>query len=265
MIRYIDLDMTGREHMVRIPSSHDGGDGPGPSALLSLKRAGDMAFFKRDTLPYRKNLFRVYGIDESRVFSLYQKHTKNVVFIPENGAPGEYQQMVGDGMVTRGRGNILCVTVADCLPVFLFDKRGKGFGVLHSGWKGTGIIRNGIDMMKKECGAAACDIRVVIGPGIGSCCYEVDKDRYESFTGEFGPGAGRVDNGKFFLDLRQANIGLLEGCGVKECDVVGDCTSCNPHLASFRRDGGETFTLMLALIGYIGYNRKNRREHEERS
>jgi YfiH family protein len=249
MARLCKLDIIDNESMVHIPLGLNGV--PGPDAYLSLRKAGDMAFFKQDMLPSRRNLFRAYGIDESRLFSLYQKHTKDIVVIPESALPENYHCNIADGMVTKGKENILSITVADCLPIFLIDTTGKGFGLLHSGWKGTGIVRNGINALQKECGSLRKDIRVVIGPGIGSCCYHVGKERFTKFTASFGAGAGRHENGKYYIDLRTANIAMLENHRITDITIIEDCTSCNPHLSSFRRDGEESLNLMIALIGYM--------------
>jgi YfiH family protein len=249
MVHLCKLDIIQNESMVHIPLGLNGAYGP--DACLSLRKAGDMAFFKQDILPGRRNLFRAYGIDESRLFSLYQKHTTDVVVIPESARPEDYQYRIADGMVTKGKENILGITVADCLPIFLIDTTGKGFGLLHSGWKGTGIVLNGISALQRECGSLRKDIRVIIGPGIGSCCYHVGKERFAEYTTSFGAGAGRHENGKYYIDMRKANITMLENHGITDITIIEDCTSCNPHLSSFRRDGEESLNLMIALIGYF--------------
>jgi YfiH family protein len=252
MVRFCKLEIMENETIIKIPLGFNGGHQL--RAYLSPKKAGDMAFSKQDILPYRKNFFRTYGIDKSRIFSLYQKHTKEIVNIPERALPEDYHNIVADGMITRGKSNVLSITVADCLPIFLIDTSGKGFGILHSGWKGTGIVLNGIDALKHECGSIQKDIRVVIGPGIGSCCYNVEKERFIQFTAMYGADAGRNENGKYYIDLKKANTTILEEHGVNDITIIEDCTSCNFHLSSFRRDGEESLNLMLALIGYIEGN-----------
>jgi copper oxidase (laccase) domain-containing protein len=91
---------------------------------------------------------------------------------------------------------------------------------------------------------------VAIGPGIGSCCYQVEENRYYEFRRRFGPKAVRRRDEKLFLDLRTANVGILIKHGVRELRTCTDCTVCTPELASYRRDGS-AFKHMLACIGVI--------------
>ena len=57
------------------------------------------------------------------------------------------------------------------------------------------------------------------------------------------------------LDLRQANLALLETAGIGAVSVVEECTACSARLGSFRRQaaghpgGAGSFTRMLAFIG----------------
>ena len=48
--------------------------------------------------------------------------------------------------------------------------------------------------------------------------------------------------------LLQPNIDLLESHGVNRISVAAECTACNCSLGSFRREGAERFTRMLAVI-----------------
>jgi copper oxidase (laccase) domain-containing protein len=123
---------------------------------------------------------------------------------------------------------------------------------VHSGWKGTGIVVEAVRAMTIEFGSRAADIAVTIGPGIGPCCYTVPIERHEQFRADFGDRAvQRGLDGSFRLDLRAANAALLEREGVGQVSIVADCTSCNPQLGSFRREG-PGFTRMLAFIGAGG-------------
>lgn len=154
-----------------------------------------------------------------------------------------------DGMVTSRPDAVLTVTVADCLPIFLADRRTGAFGLVHSGWRGTGIVREAIRVMTESFGTRAGDILAVIGPGIGPCCYTVGQERHDGFRGQFGEAAvSRGPGGDFRLDLKTANVQLLEAAGVCSILVTTDCTCCSPGLGSFRREG-EGFHRMLAFLG----------------
>lgn len=133
-----------------------------------------------------------------------------------------------DGHVTADPELAALVFVADCLPVALAGP--GGVAVLHCGWRGlaAGILAGGV----KAVGAAAA----AIGPGIGSCCYEVGDEVLDAFAG-LGDG---VAQGRM-LDLPEVARRLLARAGVDEVESAGLCTSCEPDLFfSHRRDRGRT-------------------------
>jgi YfiH family protein len=216
-------------------------------AGLSLKAAGDMRLGE----PRRDELFLRLGIDPGRVFGLRQLHSTRIARVGES-SPQELAEREGaDGLMADRPQVVLSVTVADCLPIFLVHTRGRAFALLHSGWRGTGIVREAVRLLETEYGAPARELAAIIGPGIGACCYGVEASRYETFRRRFGERAVRAEAGRFFLDLRQANAGLLAGCGVWDVAASEECTACTPWLASFRRDG-PAFARMVAFIGGSG-------------
>ena len=221
----------------------------GIRAGLSLARAGDMSLSRRSE-PWRDRLMSRLGAAPRSVFSLHQVHSRNVLVI-DLQEPESLASLEGDGMVSSRPDALLTVTVADCLPIFLVDAARGTFGIVHSGWKGTGIVREALRLMAKEFGTQASAVSAVLGPCIGTCCYRVQHSRYERFRADFGERAVKRGDGPddYRLDLRAANVELLSQAGVTDISVASDCTSCSPALGSFRREGPETFTRMLAFIG----------------
>jgi YfiH family protein len=120
------------------------------------------------------------------------------------------------------------VFVADCLPVALAGP--GGVAMLHCGWRGlaAGILGRGAEAV------AATD--AAIGPGIGSCCYEVGDEVLGSFA-SLGPD---IADGRM-LDLAEVARRLLERAGVERVESAGLCTCCEEGLFfSHRRDQGRT-------------------------
>ena len=163
----------------------------------------------------------------------------------------------GDGIITTNRNLIPVITVADCMPIFLFEPESGVFGVLHSGWRGTGIVKEAIEKAEKVYGASREKFTVVMGPHIHSCCYTVDEERANYFRVNFGASCvtpveneilgrtkiNRISDEKLFsLSLADANLNLLRSMGVHENNIVvcRYCTCCNSEFGSFRR---ETFGL----------------------
>ncbi len=222
--------------------------GPGLRAGISLAAAGDMALSKAGALPRRSRFLEGRGLAGGRLFTLRQVHSRTVVAVDEL-APGDTAVREADGMVARRADSVLTVTVADCLPILLVDRASGAFGIVHSGWKGTGIVGEAIAAMGARFESRAADIAVTIGPGIGACCYRVPEERAVLFAEAHGQGAVvRGDDGTPRLDLRRANVELLRRAGVEDIAVVKNCTCCSPALGSFRRQGARDFTLMLAYI-----------------
>ena len=162
----------------------------------------------------------------------------------------------GDGIVTLNPLLVPTVTVADCVPIFLYDKETKAIGAFHSGWKGTGIAGVGVEKMIELYGSKRENICAAIGPHIGSCCYFVDEERAEYFTKNFGEKcvekATTFKNQKdeelakrfpYRLSLTEANLYVLKNAGIREENIVvaQDCTCCTKFengqniFGSFRR------------------------------
>jgi purine-nucleoside/S-methyl-5'-thioadenosine phosphorylase / adenosine deaminase len=224
----------------------------GLRAGLSLAKAGDMSLARRAEVPGRDSFLQSIGAVPRRTFALHQVHSMTVLIV-DGQEPQALEGFPADGMVSARRDLLLTVTVADCVPVFLVDPAHGAYGIAHSGWKGTGIVREALLLMSRSFGTKPAEVTVVLGPGIGPCCYRVTQERYEKFRADFG---GRAvvrgeEPGDYRLDMGRANVDLLTDAEVRDVRVCTDCTRCSSDLGSFRRQGAESFTRMLAFIGYL--------------
>jgi hypothetical protein len=213
---------------------------------LTLRTAGDMGPSGAAVQERRDAALSDIGIDPSRYVTVNQVHSQTVLAV--GGEARAPEQAEADGMLTDDPRLALGVTVADCVPIFLAAPRRGVFGALHSGWKGTGIVSEALRLARDHYGAAPHEFSVLLGPSIGPCCYRVDEERAALFLDLWGsPAVVRRSDGPY-LDLRRANVDLLAARGVERVTVVDQCTSCNTDLGSFRRDGAEGFTRMMAVI-----------------
>jgi YfiH family protein len=218
----------------------------GLAAGISLRASGDL----RLGSPDREAFFQALGVPPERHYACRQVHSRRVLWIGDQGPP-VVAEWEADGLASGRADRVLSVTVADCLPIFVYDRRGGAFALLHSGWKGTGIVTEAVRLLTEEHGAYPASLAAVFGPGIGACCYAVDAERAALFRRQYGERAVRVEpGGRSFLDLRAANAALLEAAGVWEVHAAAECTACTPELFSFRRDG-PGFGRMAAFIGVI--------------
>ncbi|MDR3200909.1 MAG: polyphenol oxidase family protein, partial [Spirochaetales bacterium] len=157
------------------------GGAEAPAALLSLAELGDMPVKPRPPERVFDQIARVFP--GRRFVWLAQEHTR---IVHRADADCQAAGRVGDGLVTNDQETLIGVTVADCMPVFLWDRASGARAVLHSGWKGTGIVREALRLMRNCYGSEAANIYAILGPGIRACCYAVPQERAESFALEFG-------------------------------------------------------------------------------
>ncbi len=236
--------------LASLPLSHDGVSLTGVRWFVSLSPAGDMGLNGVGSGPRRASFLESQGIDASRLATVSMAHTRDVVLAKSAGAVSG----AADGLATRVRDLGLSITVGDCLPICLFDTEHEALALLHSGWRGTGIVVSALDLMSREWGTRPSAVAASLGPCIGSCCYSVDAERARAFDAEFGAPAQAVGERAVrfigtqpFLDLQGANIGLLAGQGVRSVAVCEACTYDDKRLGSFRREGAGTFTRMMAV------------------
>jgi YfiH family protein len=222
-----------------------------PRAFLSLLLAGDMGFGDDENASRRSDWLASLGFDPERSMSPDLVHSRIVV---EARSRSDVRGVEADGMVAPGtleRGSSLVITVADCMPIFMYDAGTGACGLLHSGWKGTGILARALSLMSERYGTRASDVSVSLGPRIGACCYVVDEERARVFANDFGSAAVVWHEGRPSLDLVAANVALAEGLGIGSVHVVEGCTFCDDRFGSFRRQGAGHFTRMAAALGHV--------------
>ena len=159
-----------------------------------------------------------------------------------------------DALITDARNVVLTSLHADCIPVWLYDPVRHAAGLAHAGWRGTAadIAAKTVRRMCDIFGSRAEDIEAAVGPGIGTCCFEVGGEVIQAFeslmdaAGEFYTDDG---NGKYHLDLKGVNEALLRRAGVSRISVTGYDTCCGSDLFySYRRDGGVTGRMCAGIV-----------------
>jgi YfiH family protein len=163
-----------------------------------------------------------------------------------------------DAVVSDVPGMSFFMTFADCVPLMFWDPVRHIVGAAHGGWRGTslGIARNVVATMAREFDSDPADVRAVIGPSIGPCCYQVGSEVPEQFV-THGTVPVIVQNALgTYLDLWASNRVQLEGAGVPpdQIDSFDLCTSCGvADFFSHRREHGTTGRSGL-LIGLPGHD-----------
>ena len=258
---------------------------------MTLKRAGSMRFRWTEENPRRESLLKkIAGAKaeaetraksdvqveassgktpplQRKISQVQLDHTK-IVLYAEN-EKSTFNQ-IADGIVTQKKELLPVVTIADCMALFFYDPITKGAGIVHSGWKGTGIAAEAIQMMKEKFGSREKDILIAMSPCIHQCCYIITEDRARYFSENFGsdcveeleeksPEEMKIIRswkgleGKLFrLSLPKANYNLLVKKGIPEENIClfDECTCCNPLFGSNRRETaeGKNFTVQAAFV-----------------
>jgi YfiH family protein len=156
--------------------------------------------------------------------------------------------------VTRERGVVCAVLVADCLPVMFADRRGTAVAVAHAGWRGlaAGVLERTIAAMA-GLGVRADDLVAWLGPTIGPDAFEVGADVREAFLFPDRRADAHFTSsapGKWHADLHGLARQRLEDCGVSAVSGVGFCTKTDAtRFFSWRRDRECGRMAALAWLG----------------
>ncbi len=217
-------------------------NGTFPAGYISLACGGDFNLrppFHRRVIQEASRMF-----PGKRFLYCSQEHTRIVRTITGEDEPGQ----LGDGLVTQEAGVVLGITVADCLPILLWDPQHEVRGLLHSGWKGTGILKEAVELMVGTYGTDPKNLYVLLGPCIRSCCYRVEAERGQWFLSQFGEGASESRGGAYYVNLIRANQNIAERLGIHSIEVVEGCTFCDRRFHSYRREGPSNFQRMIVLF-----------------
>lgn len=252
------------DNFVEFPFYKDGIPVKGAKWGITLKKAGSMRFRWNETNSLRRNMLN--RIAEGRKITQTELiHSKTVLKSPGGGFSAGTQC---DGILCDNKNLMPVITVADCVPIYFFEPESGAFGVLHSGWKGTGIIAKAVEMLESAYGAKSENILIAIGPHIRECCYIIDEERAMHFANNFSGSCileydKNAENSKcikwnnngakqFRLSLEKANLSIMKRLNIPDENItlLQDCTCCKEIYGSNRRQTskGEEFTVQAAFV-----------------
>lgn len=218
-------------------------------AYYSLNVGGSVG---DDPVAVAENLRRVYAVlgwCGKDVVSGHQVHGDRVHRVSADDAGRTIPAT--DALISDVPGLLLLGRYADCVPVLLFDPIKGAVGLAHAGWRGTvqRIAAKAVEAMTGAFDSRAEDMRAVIGPSIGPCCFEVGNQVLEVFRDAYpDPASGIADVEGGRVNLWRANALQLEECGVRVIDVAGLCTACHvDRFYSHRREKGNTGRFAVAI------------------
>lgn len=208
---------------------------------ISTTRGDDPEHIRKN----RELIAQAIGVSAGDFTYTNQTHTTKVAVVREKDRGKQFKET--DGMVTNVPGICLVTFYADCVPLYFVDPVKRVIGLSHSGWRGT-VGKMGkvtVETMTERYGSKPADILAAIGPSICQSCYEVSEDVAQQFRKAFHDTLHpllfyRKENGKYQLDLWEANRQALLEAGIKKehMAVTNLCTHCNPDILFSHRAAG---------------------------
>jgi polyphenol oxidase len=232
--------------LIAVESIRHGGISKAPYASLNL---GLFTEDKPENVQKNRTLFfESLGIKTSRVAHSYQVHRDRTLKVTRCKAYEGY-----DALITINKNSFMSVTVADCVPILVYDAKNQAVAAIHAGWKGTvaDITAKTIQMMQVEFNTNPADCYAYVGTCIDETSFEVGEKVAELFAYEFKTMVKNGRKVKFFVDLKKANAAQLMKCGVPENQIEISSFSTvldNQDYFSHRKEKGQTGR-MMALIG----------------
>ena len=172
-------------------------------------------------------------INSETIIFPQQVHSNNVKIIDKVKI---YKET--DGLLSLSSNLGIGILVADCVPVFLYATKSNHYGLIHSGWRGSAnlITTNAIKKLI-DLGNYPSEIKAVLGPSIGKCCFDIGRDVVQYFSQE---NLFLEKGAKYKLDLKNEIFSELINLGltVKNIYLDSHCTFCNEEkFFSYRREG----------------------------
>lgn len=175
-------------------------------------------------------------------------------WLVEGPVPGGTE---ADALVTRRRGELLVIRVADCVPILVASRSESGTAVavaaIHAGWRGlvAGVVAAALAELDRAAPGAP---RVAaLGPSIGPCCFEVGPEVAAELAHACGPDSVRPGRGdRSFGDLALGVRRQLLAAGVEVPTVERPpCTRCHADSLHSHRAHGAAAGRMGAFIGLV--------------
>ena len=170
---------------------------------------------------------------------LEQVHGIDVLDLDATAAIGESNGLRADAAITRSRGRVCAIQVADCMPVLFADAAGTAVGAAHAGWRGLagGVLEATVSAL----GGRRADLTAWLGPAIGPGHFEVGDEVRAAFVSKDAAAADafvRNPRGRWQCDLNLLAVQRLATLGVTRIHGGSACTYADrARFFSYRRDG----------------------------
>ena len=186
------------------------------------------------------------GVDIPQVFWRKQIHGDDIL-VADAGAGASKGCPDADAYITNKKNLPIAIRTADCVPVFIFDPQHRAIGLAHAGWRGSykAIAAKTVQKMQEKYDSQAPGLKIVLGPSIRECCYQVGEEFCDYF-----PSHVKDRGGYLYADVVGVNRDQLLQAGVQQENILdsGICTCCNKDYFSFRRDAAKSGRMMSLMM-----------------
>lgn len=249
-------NLMGHSKMLHAFTMRAGGNSSGSYDSLNLAlHVGDNNV---DVIKNRIKVAKLFGVEIEDSVAVRQTHgitVQKVAFQDKGQGARQYDDTVleGDALVTDQPGILLWCFFADCVPVLFYDPVRQVIASTHAGWRGTQarIAKETALVMIRDYGCRPENILSAIGPSLGPCCFEVEKDVANLFIDFDFLDAVTSQEEKYKIDLWQANRQAIMEMGIPSENISCSqlCTSClSSMFFSFRAENGITGRFTAAIM-----------------
>jgi polyphenol oxidase len=186
----------------------------------------------------RRRMAAALDVGTEQLSTPNQWHSADALVVTEAFPAGVHPK--ADAVVTRQRGLVIGVSMADCCPVLFADAQAGVVGAAHAGWKGAlGGVTDATIAAMERLGARREAITAVLGQCIRQPSYEVSQEFVDTFCAAdagnrrfFAAGAP----GKAQFDLPGYVAHRLAAAGLQQVHDLGLDTYSDEHrFFSYRR------------------------------
>lgn len=211
---------------------------------ISEKKDGPMKNSPENRLLFFKN----HHLDTKIIISAGLIHKDKVVVISKTDKHSFISNC--DALITNQNNCLLTITVADCLPIYFYDKNKKVIALAHAGWRGvtSKIVTKVIEAFTNHYDSDINDIEVFIGPHIKDCHFEIK----DNILSQFETSGLVIRNSKTYVNLSKIvkNQLLQLKINSKSINISEECTYClSDKYFSFRKGAPKELDTMIAYIG----------------
>lgn len=235
-------------NLIMAESTRHGGCSPSPYTSLNVGINTNDA--PDHIAENQRRLLAAIGAENGSLATAHQVHGTECLYVTQ---PGRYDGV--DALLTDQPGLLVGVTVADCVPILLYDPAHQAVAAVHAGWRGTAgnIVAKTIEQMQAHFQTHPALCYAYIGTCIDDVSYEIGAEvaaQFEADVIRTEPGADGLPQ-RYRLDLKAANVQACRKMGIPAEQIGVSAFSTvldNDDYFSYRAESGETGRFM-ALIG----------------